>query len=190
MSRRRGSSARRAAGWLAAVLLAGCAHPQPEPVPAPPPPVNPAAPMVAPHRASGAYLLTTDLRTSRQQAPGPPRRQARGRPAPVPLLRLDSQPLAAPDATATSGTQLAATVNIPGYTRAPAGRVGQAAVWWPLPGDSVIVHFQTPRGDGLMDLRGTLVADTLAGEIWFTSTSDGAVFQMGTFRAVKQKGGR
>jgi len=177
---------RRAARWLVAGLLAGCAHPQPQPVAEPLPPVNPTAPVVAPRRAAGSYVLTTDLKTTQQPAP-PPRRNQRPRPAPAPLLRLDPQALAAPDATASSSTQLAATINIPGYTRAPAGRAGQAAAWWSLPGDSVIVHFQTPRGDGLMDLRGTLVADTLAGEIWYTSTSDGTVFQMGRFRAVKQK---
>jgi len=177
--------------WLAAALLAGCAHPQPEPaVPASPPAVNPSAPVIAPRRAAGNYLLTTDLKTSPQPSPVPPRRPPRARPAPLALLRLDSQPLAAPDATAVSSTQLAATVNIPGYTRAPAGRAGQAAVWWPLPGDSLVVHFQTPRGDGLMDLRGEMKGDTLAGEIWYTSTRDSAVFQMGSFRAVKQRGGR
>lgn len=187
---RRSFGRRRPASWLVAALLAGCAHPQPEPVAAPLPPVNPSAPMVAPRRAAGNYVLTTDLKTSQQQQPPAPLRPPRGRPAPAPLLHLDAQALAAPDATATSSVQLAATVNIPGYTRAPAGRLGQAAAWWPLPGDSVIVHLQTPRGDGLMDLRGTMVGDTLSGDIWFTTSSDGAVFQLGTFRAVKQKGGR
>jgi len=164
------------------VLLAGCAHRPPEPPAAVVPAVNPTAPMVAPRRAAGSYVLTTDLKRS-QPAPNPRRRRP---PPPVLGLRLDFQPLAAPDATAASNTQLAALVNIPGYTQAPPGRVGQAAVWWPLPGDSVIVHFATPRGDGLMDLRGTMTADTLAGEIWFTN-HDGAAFQMGTFRAVKMK---
>ena len=178
------------AGWLmlCAGLVGGCAHPAP-PVVATMPAVNPSAPVVEPHRATGSYALTTDLKNSQ---PAPPTRQ-RGRPrrpppAAVPSLRLTYQPSAAPDATATSSTQLAAIVNIPGYTRAPPGRVGQTAVWWPVPGDSVIVHFATPRGDGQMDLRGMLVGDTLAGEIWYTSSSTGNVFQMGTFKAVKQKG--
>jgi hypothetical protein len=186
MSRRQSGAGRQVA-WLVACLVAGCAHPPPEPAPAPLPAVIPSGPMVAPRRAAGNYTLTTDLKTSQPQPPPGPRRPPRGRPAPAPLLHLDAQAMAAPDATATSRIQLAATVNIPGYTRAPAGRLGQAAVWWPLPGDSVVVHLQTPRGDGLMDLRGTMQGDTLAGEIWFTSTSDGTVFQMGTFRAVKQK---
>jgi len=183
----RRSGPRRRLAWLVSGMVAGCAHAPPaEPAPAPLPSVNPSAPMVTPRRASGNWVLATDLRSS-QPPPPPGRRPPRPRPAPAPLLHLDAQALAAPDATATSRIQLAATVNIPGYTRAPAGRLGQAAVWWPLPGDSVIVHFQTPRGDGLMDLRGTMQGDTLAGEIWFTSTRDGTVFQMGTFRAVKQR---
>jgi hypothetical protein len=185
------SVAIRAAGlptalWLAVAPLSGCAHRPPEPAVAALPVVNPSAPVVEPHRATGSYLLTTDLERSRPATPAPRRRQRRPPPAQVPALRLDFQPLAAPDATASSSTQLAASVNIPGYTRAPPGRIGQAAAWWPLPGDSVIVHFATPRGDGLMDLRGMLKGDTLAGEVWYTSSS-GTVFQLGTFRAVKQK---
>ena len=173
--------------WLVAVSLSGCAHRPPEPAVATLPPVNPSAPVVTPRRATGSYVLTTDLKLSRSAAPTPPRRDRRQPPAPLPTLRLDFQPLAAPDATAASSTQLSATVSMPGYTRAPPGRTGQAAAWWPLPGDSVIVHFPTPRGDGLMDLRGTLKGDTLAGEIWYTSSSSGTVFQIGTFRGVKQK---
>jgi hypothetical protein len=84
---------------------------------------------------------------------------------PTATLELAYRPLAAPDATAASGTQLSATINLPGYTRAPRGRAGQAAVWWPLPGDSVIVHFQPPQGTGLVDLRGALHADTLAAPV-------------------------
>ncbi len=172
---------------LVVVFLSGCAHRPPEPAVAAVPAVNPSAPVVEPHRATGSYVLTTDLKLSRPAAPAPPRRQRRPPPAQVPALRLDFQPLAAPDATAASSTQLSATVIIPGYTRSPPGRTGQAAAWWPLPGDSVIVHLPTPGGDGLMDLRGALKGDTLSGEIWYTSSGSGTVFQMGTFRAVKQK---
>jgi hypothetical protein len=169
---------------MLAGLLAGCAHRPPEPPAVPPvPAVNPSAPVVAPRRATGSYVLTTDLK--RSQPAAPPRRR-RAPPVPVLGLRLDFQNVAAPDATATSNTQLAALVNIPGYTLAPPGRIGQAAVWWPLPGDSVIVHFASPRGDGLMDLRGVMTADTLVGDIWFTNSS-GAAFQLGTFRAVKMR---
>ena len=171
-----------AAMWLAAGLAAGCAH---RPAPAALVPVaNPAAPVVTPRGASGTYDLLTTLAVSRRAPPPPPRR---GQRPPSATLRLDYQSLAAPDATATSTTQLAAAVSIPGYTRAPSGRLAQAAAWWPLPGDSVVVHFQASRGDGVMELRGTLVADTLAGEIWFTSTASGSTYQMGTFKAVKRK---
>jgi hypothetical protein len=173
--------------WLVAAAASACAHRTPEPAVVTPPAVNPAAPMVAPHRATGSYVLTTDLKLSRPAAPAP-RRGRRPPPAPASSLRLDFQPLASPDATATSNVQLSATINLVGYTRAPPGRTGQTAVWWPLPGDSVIVHFSTPRGDGLMDLRGMLKADTLAGEIWYTSSSSGTAFQMGKFRAVKKRG--
>jgi len=171
--------------WALAGVLAACARHAPEPTVSAVPAANPAAPVVAPHRASGVYVLTTDLKLSRPAAP--PRRGRRQPPAPVASLRLDFQPLATPDATAASNTQLAATINLPGYTRAPPGRTGEAAVWWPLPGDTVVVHFATPRGDGQMDLRGMLQGDTLSGEIWYTSSTTGNVFQMGTFRAVKQK---
>ena len=174
-----------ALAWMAALLLAGCAHRPPEPLTPTAPSVNPAAPVVEPHHASGNYLLTTDLKVS--QAQPPTRTRGRSRRPPPATLRLAFQPTAAPDATATSSTQLTATINLPGYTRAPPGRTGQTAVWWPLPGDSVVVHFVSPRGDGLMDLRGLLQADTLSGEIWYTSSTTGNVFQMGTFRGVKQK---
>ena len=173
--------ARAAASGLAAMLLAACSHT------APPPPVLPAAPVVVPHVATGTYDLTTTLKTH----PAPPSRsRGRGRAAPsapASTLELVYRPVAAPDATATSSTQLAATINLPGYTRAPRGRAGQAAVWWPLPGDSVVVHFQPPQGSGLVDLRGTLKGDTLSGDVWYTSVGTGNVFQMGTFRAVKRK---
>jgi len=168
---------------LAAVLTAACSHAPPPPAPAAPP----AAPTVAPGAASGTYDLTTTL-TSRQPA-RPARQRGRARPAPAaaPMLELAYRAVAAPDATATSSTQLLATINLPGYTSAPRGRRGQAAVWWPAPGDSVIVHFQPPQGSGIVDLRGALRGDTLSGDVWYTSVGTGASFQMGTFKAVKRK---
>ncbi len=180
---------RGAALWLAAGLAAACAH-HPPPVPEDVvPAANPAAPVVAPRRASGSYDLTTTLAVTKGAPPtrGAVPRRGRQPAPPAASLRLDYQALAAPDATAASSTQLAAAISLPGYTRAPSGRAAQAAAWWPLPGDSVVVHFQTPRGTGVMELRGTLVADTLAGEIWYTSTASGSVYQMGTFRAVKRR---
>ena len=166
---------------LAALVAAACSSAPP------PPPVRPAEPVVAPHAASGTYDLTTTLPSRRPLQTA--RQQGRGRAAPVvtPTLDLVYRPVAAPDATAGSNTQFAATLNLPGYTRAPRGRTGQAVVWWPLPGDSVIVHFQPPQGTGLVDLRGALRADTLSGDVWYTSVGTGAAFQMGKFTAVKRK---
>jgi hypothetical protein len=170
-----------AAGALAVLLVAACAH-------APPPPAGPpAAPVVAPHAATGTYDLTTTLPS--RQPPQASRPRGRTRPAPgsMPMLELTYRPLAALDATAASSTQLSATISLPGYTRPPRGRAGQAAVWWPLPGDSVIVHFQPPQGSAAIDLRGALQGDTLAGDVWYTSLGTGAAFQMGTFKAIKRK---
>jgi hypothetical protein len=168
---------------LATVLAAACSHAPPPP----PPPVPPAAPVVAPHVASGTYDLSTTL--SARQPARPARQRGRARPAraPAPILELAYRAVAAPDGTAASSTQLLATISLPGYTSAPRGRRGQAAVWWPAPGDSVIVHFQPPQGSGLVDLRGALQGDTLSGDVWYTSLGTGASFQMGTFRAVKRK---
>ncbi len=169
----------------ATTLAAACAHPAPVPIA---PVAAPAAPTVAPHVATGSYDLTTTLRQSRPAAP--PRRGRRpARPAPeVPAtLQLSYQPLAALDPSASSGTQLAAVINLPGYTQAPRGRSGQAAIWWPLPGDSVVVHFAPPRAKGIMALRGALKGDTLSGDIWFTSTQSGSSYQVGTFTAVKKR---
>jgi hypothetical protein len=174
---------KRTASAVAAAALAACSHGPP-----PPPPVPPAEPTVAPHVATGTYDLTTTLKRTQ-----PPPRTTRGRrptrpaPEPAPLLELAYRSVAALDATAQSNTQLAATIMIPGYTRAPRGRTGQAATWWPLPGDSVIVHFQPPQPGSAIDLRGALKGDTLAGEIWYTSLQSGTAFQMGSFRAVKRK---
>jgi hypothetical protein len=166
---------------LAALVAAACSSAPP------PPPVRPAEPVVTPHAAAGTYDLTTTL--PNRQPPQTARQRGRGRPAPVatPTLDLVYRPVAAPDSTTGSNTQFAATLNLPGYTRAPRGRTGQAVVWWPLPGDSVIVHFQPPQGTGFVDLRGALRADTLSGDVWYTSLGTGASFQMGTFSAIKRK---
>jgi hypothetical protein len=181
--------ARHGAAWLLGLGLASCARtPAPSPEPAPVvPAANPAAPVVAPRRVSGLYDLITTLHVTRRPATRSSRRSRRTTRPPPATLRLSYQALAAPDATASSLTQLAAIVSIPGYTRSPAGRTGQTAAWWPLPGDSVVVHFQTPRGDGTMELRGTFQRDTLAGDVWFTSVASGTTYQMGTFVGVKRR---
>jgi hypothetical protein len=91
----------------------------------------------------------------------------------------------APSAEA-SGPQHLATITMPGYTRAPhRGRGGQAASWWPVAGDSVVVEFsQGPRSR--IQLRGQLQGTSLHGDIWFVS-SDGSSFQLGTFSGAKNR---
>jgi hypothetical protein len=172
-----------ASAALAALVASACSHAPPSQ----PPPVPPAASVVAPHATTGTYDLTTTLPSRRPTQTSRPRGGTRPAPGTTPTLELVYRPLAAPDATAPSSTQLSATINLPGYTRAPRGRTGQAAAWWPLPGDSVIVHFQPPQGKGTIDLRGALQGDTLSGDVWYTSLGTGAAFQMGTFRAIKRK---
>jgi hypothetical protein len=167
-----------------ALVLGACSHSAP-PREAPPP-VPPAAPVVAPHAATGTYDLTTTMQRT-QPPPARPSRSRRPPAEPTPTLDLIFRPLAALDATAPSNTQLSATINLPGYTRAPRGRTGQSAAWWPLPGDSVVIHFPTAQRGGAMDLRGALKADTLSGEIWYTSLETGNAFQMGSFRAIKRR---
>jgi hypothetical protein len=169
---------------LVALLVAACSRAPPPPEP---PPAPPAAPVVAPHAASGTFDLTTTLPSRQPPQTSRPRGRVRPAPGSTPTLELVYRPVAAPDAPAASSTQLSATINLPAYTRAPRGRAGQAAVWWPLPGDSVIVHFQPPQGTGTIDLRGVLQGDTLSGDVWYTSLGTGEAFQMGAFKAVKRK---
>jgi hypothetical protein len=164
------------------LLVAACSSsPAPEAAPAPAPAPEVAAPppaaVMAPARAAGSYRLRTEIQRQGGQ-------QRRGRtPAETPLV-LTSTPAAAPQMGAT-GTTFNATVQIPGYTRAPRGRTGQAAGWWPIPGDSVVVQFAAQGGD-LMQLRGKLEGTALRGEVWYLSMGTGATFQLGTFGATRQ----
>lgn len=178
VAHRAGNGARLAwVGGLGAALLVSCSRPAPPPAPV----SNPAAPVIGPRHAVGAYTLTTTLAVR-----GSPRFRRPARPAPG-MLRLGYQQLALPFSSAASGTQLDATVSVPGYTRAPRGRVGEAAAWWPVPGESLVVHFPTPRSGGFMELKGVFQADTITGEVWYTSPSSGSSYQVGAFRAVKRK---
>lgn len=83
--------------------------------------------------------------------------------------------------------QLAATVALPGYTVSPRGRLAQAASWWPVGGDSLVVFFTQPQRAAAISLRGVLRGDSLSGDVWYTSTSSGAEFQLGTFTAVRRR---
>jgi hypothetical protein len=133
--------------------------------------------MLAPAAAAGNYRLRTEI----QRQGEPPRR---GRtPAETPLV-LSSTPSAAPQMGAPS-TTFNGTLQIPGYTRAPRGRSGQASAWWPIPGDSVVVQFTAQQGD-YVQLRGKLEGTTLRGELWYLSMESGATFQLGTFSAARR----
>ncbi len=173
----------RSAALATAITLAACAHPAPPPAPV----LGPTGPTVRPHSATGTYDLATTLRRA-QPAPPPRRgRNVRTVADTTALLQLQYQQLAAPDPEASSSTQLAAVIRIPGYTEAPRGRAGQAAIWWPLPGDSVVVHFQPARAKGVMELRGAMQGNTISGDIWFTSSETGSSYQVGLFTAVKKR---
>lgn len=187
---------RRAAAVV--LVVTACSRPQPAPAPAPAPDTAAAVATprlaVAPARVAGIYNLQAIIQgrtIPAPVAPLPPRR-GRARPLAAPptaTLQLSATPVAAPDPTASSTTQLAGTVALPGYTMAPRGRTVQAATWWPAGGDSVVVHWVTPRNAALA-LRGTVRGDTLSGDIWYTSLDSGAEFQLGTFTAVRRRTGR
>lgn len=103
------------------------------------------------------------------------------------MLRLEATPLAAPLAGVQAVTQFSANIAIAGYTRAPRGRTGQVAAWWPVPGDSIVIQFPSARGNGSVQLRGARRGPALSGEIWFISEATGATFQLGTFAASKTR---
>jgi hypothetical protein len=148
---------------------------------------------MAPARAVGTYVLQATIqgRTIPAPAPAPAAERRRGRAAPAPApaasLQLTARLPAALDPTAPSITQLAATVALPGYTVSPRGRLAQAASWWPVGGDSLVVFFTQPQRAAAISLRGVLRGDSLSGDVWYTSTSSGTEFQLGTFTAVRRR---
>lgn len=172
---------------LLALVLAACSKtPPPEP-PAPAPeevaPAPPSGPLIVPSSAAGIYQLRSEL-----QGRGQPR-NARGARATSSLV-LDTQPTAVPTMGAASGAQFNATVALPGLTHPPRGRAAQAASWWPIPGDSVIVQFDTARDGVLIQLRGLVSGNTIQGEVWYISLNTSASFQIGSFTATKQQRAR
>jgi len=186
VTRGRWFGAAAAGAWTLLVLACGGTAPPPEPAPqpAPAPEAAPApAPSLAPRAAAGTYRLRTEIerRGSPQRAGA---RRGRGGP-PETTLRLNATPSAAP-VEGAAGTPYIASIMVPGYTQAPRGRTGQAAAWWPVPGDTVVVQWTTPRGQ-ILQLRGQLRGATLAGDVWFVSPASGATFQMGTFSATKSR---
>lgn len=165
-------------GAAALLLLAACSRNTPPELvdAAPPPPPT----TTTPNSVSGAYRLRIEIQSGNR----PPAQQRNPRRAAPATMVLESQAAAVPVAGAPSGAQFNATVQVPGYTRAPRGRTGQAAAWWPLGADSVVVQFsQGARGE--IQLRGSLRGSALSGEIWYLSAETGSSFQLGTFSGTK-----
>lgn len=183
-----------AVGGLLVAAALSCSHAQPAPEPIPEP--APAAPVaavpatsLAPARAAGLYDLQVQIQGRAPQAT-PPRRPARGRAAAGPTLQLLATTAAALEPTAPSMTQFTAAIALPGYSMPARGRTTQAASWWPTGGDSVVIYWVTPRRAGI-SLRGAMRADTLSGDVWYTSLENGTEFQLGRFTAVRRRpGGR
>lgn len=161
----------------ALLLLAACGGHTPEPV-SQPDAVTPVTASFPARTAAGTWAMRADLQRQGEAAAAR-RRRARAQGA---QLRLEATPLAVPDPDAASPTQFGATVNLPGYTRAPRGRTAQAAAWWPIPGDSLVVQFNSQQGAAIQ-LRGLLHGGTINGDIWYVSPRTGATFQLGRFTA-------
>lgn len=157
-------------------LAIACHRGAPETVATPeagPPQPAPIAMALTPAAAAGSYRLRANIQSSRRTS-----QSGQGG-----TIQLSGTPTAAPVQGAT-GTQFNAIVALAGYTRAARGRSGQAAAWWPIGGDSVVVQF-TSSGSGEIQLRGAFHGRAIQGEVWFLSTSTDATFQMGTFIATK-----
>lgn len=162
----------------AALLVAACSHSNAAP-PAEPVPASAQAAIVAGSAVSGTYRLQPDIQSGNRPQP-----RARNAPQPSLVLASDSATVKSANATAP---QRAATILLPGYSRPPRrGRAaGQAASWWPVGSDSVVVEFsQGPRSR--IQLRGAAHSGSLRGDIWFIST-EGSSFQLGTFTATKSR---
>lgn len=172
----------------AALMMAGCSRSLQPPVPQPEPP--PAAPptsrALAPAAVAGTWRMSYQL----EQAPGQRRGQRTQRAQNMSSeLRLDNQPVAVLEPEVASTVQFGAAIRLPGYTRPPRGRNTQSAVWYPAPGDSIVVQFTSAQG-AQIQLRGTLQAGLLRGDIWYISSASGASFQLGTFTASRAGGPR
>jgi len=164
------------------VLLSACAKAAPpppaaEPAPPAPPVATPAVaalPTVA--AVTGRYQLRTDL----------PRRQAaaRGRQRAVPAtpLQLLSTAARSPDGMTAVSRQFVATATIPGYAASARGR--ESAWWWPIAGDSVVIHTVTRDGHRLQ-LRGAVSRTAIQGEVWITAGDN--TYQLGTFTATRSR---
>ena len=163
---------------LALALLGAACGKNKETIPVQPAgdPTPAAERVVRPTAASGVYRLAPLIESGNRP------QSTSGRTPPA-NMTLSSESAAVPAAGASSA-QYNAIISLPGYTRAPRGRNGQSAAWWPAAGDSVVVQFsQGTRGE--IQLRGALRGTTIRGEIWYVSGDSGSTFQLGTFTATK-----
>lgn len=162
-------------------LAVGCSK-QNDPYATPfPVPTDTTPPTVA-SRVSPRAVIGTYQGDVRIDNPAGRQRGRSGRTART-QIRLEGGATAVP-VEGTSGTQYNATVILPGYTRAPRGRSGQIAAWWPGPLDSVIVQFTGQQG-AQIQMRGAVQGNRITGEIWYFSAGTGSSFQLGTFTAAK-----
>ncbi len=170
---------------ICAVAVATACSSSPRPEAAPAPAVQPSAPpttlMMVPAAAIGTWRLQVDIQSGNR----PPQRTRRDPQASMTLTSLHA------DAMFAGGpsSQYGATITVPGYSRpARRGRAGQAASWWPIAGDSIVVQFtqgQQSRGD--IQLRGALHGTSLRGEVWYSAGETGSVFQLGVFSGTKTR---
>lgn len=171
---------RRLAAFAVAAVAVACSKKETIPVQPAGDPTPAERRVLRPAAVSGVYRLAPVIE-SRSRPP----QQSSGRTPPA-NMQLSSESAAVPAAGAPSGAQYNATISLPGYTRAPRGRTGQSAAWWPSPGDSVVVQFsQGTRGE--IQLRGAVTGTTIRGEIWYVSGESGSTFQLGTFTATKTR---
>lgn len=164
----------------ALLLVAACGKKDPTtetfPVPTDTTPPT-AASRVTPRAVGGTYQGDVVISNPAGRERGRSGRNARTQ------IRLETTPSAVPEAGG-SATQYNATITLPGYTRSPRGRTGQAGSWWPTTLDSIVVQF-TGQQRNSIQMRGALTGSRLSGEIWFISTETGSSFQLGTFNAAK-----
>lgn len=165
------------------VLAAACSKKDPEITPFPVP--TDTTPPTMSSRISPRAVIGTYQGDVRITNPAGRERGRSGRAART-QIRLESSPTAVPAEGSESGAQYNATVILPGYTRAPRGRSGQIATWWPGPLDSVIVQFTGQQGNQIQ-MRGAVAGRRITGEIWYRSVSTGSSFQLGTFVATKAR---
>lgn len=184
-SKRQSVKASKRAGLVTVLMLAvACSKNDPPPVTPFPVPTDTTPPTmtsrISPRAVIGTYQGDVQITNPAGRERGRSGRNARTQ------IRLESAPTAVPAEGSESGTQYNANVILPGYTRAPRGRTGQIAAWWPGPLDSVIIQFTGQQGNQIQ-MRGAVAGNRIQGEIWYRSVTTGNSFQLGTFTATKPR---